>query len=267
MRLILHKKLLHKGKKVSLSTYIHTTEIHNMDSPRAIVPELIRLFNPSSIVDMGCGLGTFVRAFKEEGISDVLGVDGPWVDHTLRGEIIQDDIFKAHELGKPLSLHQRYDLALSLEVAEHLSEAEADIFIDNLVGASDTIIFSAAIPYQGGQNHINEQWLHYWVQKFKKRGYQLYDVLRFRFWEDKRVFHWYRQNMVVFSTLDLGHLKTESPLDIIHPDFYLNKAVRLENIIQARRSPKFYLKLFFASLKNIFTKNTAPKDIPVFPEK
>lgn len=59
---------------------------------------------------------------------------------------VSESIFYAHDLTKPLHLNRRFDLALSLEVAEHLPKKSAEIFVDTLCKLSDTIIFSAAIP-------------------------------------------------------------------------------------------------------------------------
>lgn len=248
------------------SRYIHTEVVHNMDTPQEVVPVLMELFQPSSVVDMGCGLGTFTASFQAHRVSHVLGVDGPWVDANLRRKNLSDDHFLCSKLDEYLDLGMRYDLAISLEVAEHLDAASADIFVHNLTEASDTIVFSAAIPHQGGQNHINEQWLSYWKSKFENKGYAFYDVLRYRFWNNPSVFHWYRQNMVVFSKKDLSHLASNVPVDIVHPDFYLDKAVRLENIMAATHVPKYYMKLLFQSIRLSLSGNRKAMQRTLYPK-
>src|SRR5690606_34222821 len=102
------------------------------------------------------------------------------------------------DLTKKLELNKKYDMAISLEVAEHLPESAADTFVESLTSHASIILFSAAIPQQGGQYHVNEQWPNYWNEKFKKRGFQAFDILRSEFWNNEHVPWWYRQNMVFF---------------------------------------------------------------------
>ena len=137
-------------------------------SAAEIVPIIIELLKPSSIVDIGCGSGHWLAAAAELGVTDFLGVDGDWVNESQLG--IPAKKFIAHDLSTPLNLDRRFDLALSLEVAEHLSEAAAGTFVQNLCSAADTVVFSAAIPGQGGRHHINEQWPAYWADLFHGCG-------------------------------------------------------------------------------------------------
>ncbi len=146
--------------------YVYDPEHHNLDAPREIVPFLIDKFHPQSVVDVGCGNGTFLSVFLENGIKDILGLDGGWVN---RSELYIDGaFFLEKDLEKDLSINRKFDMVLCLEVAEHLSGDVADNFINNLTNLGDIIIFSAAIINQGGQNHINEQPFDYWIEKFSK---------------------------------------------------------------------------------------------------
>lgn len=111
-------------------------------------------------------------------MDDVLGIDAPYTDRSrLR---IPDELFLARDLTVPLSLERRFDLALSLEVAEHLPAAAADHFVASLTRLASVILFSAAIPDQGGEGHLNEQWPDYWVERFAAHGFGVADVLRSR---------------------------------------------------------------------------------------
>ena len=130
--------------------YIHTSRIHNMAAPRIIVKHILEFINPKSVVDFGCGVGTFLKAFTEKNINNVLGLDGPWADKNLMANYLELENFKEVDLEKEIILDQKYDLAISLEVAEHLSETSADTLVKNLTQSSDVILFSAAIPFQGG---------------------------------------------------------------------------------------------------------------------
>lgn len=196
--------------------YKHSAKLHNLESPRAVIPVITSLLKPKSIVDFGCGLGSWLRVFKDSGIDKILGLDGYWVDRTKIETSVIDN-FKEVDLEKEIKLKEKFDLAISLEVAEHLHKESADIFIENLTNASDIIVFSAAVPMQGGQNHINEQPLTYWVNLFDKYNYKFYDIIRGRIWNMDNVFWWYKQNMVVFSKNKLN-IKPVYPIDILHPE-------------------------------------------------
>jgi hypothetical protein len=175
------------------------------------------------MIDVGCGLATFAAVFIESGVSDVLAVDGPWVD-TDRLHI-DKKLFRSVDLEKPLEIGRGFDLAVCLEVAEHLDGSAANILIESLCSLSDVIVFSAAIPNQGGQNHINEQPLSYWQKKFLARGYDLYDIFRPRFWENAKVDFWYRQNMFLVAKSGavtqpeiLNKRIDEEVLTYVHPE-------------------------------------------------
>lgn len=231
--------------------YKHNEKVHNLKSPRIIVPEIMRLLSFKSVVDIGCGTGTFLNIFKSLGVTDVLGVDGSWVNKDLLYKNINPDEFLESDLENKITLNKKYDLVISLEVAEHLSHKSADIFVESLVNAGNIIVFSAAIPNQGGQNHINEQWVTYWEEKFMKHNYVIHDILRPIFWDNPDVFSWYKQNIVLLAPkeLKLCFVEQSVPMrNIVHYDIFLNKTKALENIIKGRRSPLLYIKLLIISI-------------------
>lgn len=201
---------------------------------------------PASVIDIGCGRGVWLRAF---GAIQVKGRDGPWTKPERL--LIDPANFTATDLSRPFTEPQKFDLAMTLEVAEHIDAAQADQFVDNLVGLSDTLLFSAAIGGQGGQHHVNEQPLTYWAEKFAARGFTLFDVLRPRLWSDEGVCWWYRQNMVVLCNEQsrfrpgLIQAAAQNPpiLDLAHPIGFTEKA-RLANLF----SPEEYAGLWFARL-------------------
>ncbi len=149
-----------------------------------------------TLVDVGCGLGTWTRVFRDHGLK-VLGLDG---DHVPRERLcIPESEFLVSDLrfpnGSPnLGL---YDLCISLEVAEHLPPECAERLISFLCDCSDVVVFSAAIPGQTGENHLNEQPLEYWASKFEDRGYVVLDPFRANNWQNPRIEWWYRQNMLL----------------------------------------------------------------------
>ena len=117
------------------SKYLHTESVHNLTAPQEIVPVIMNLLKPDSVIDIGCGVGTFLYCFKKEGVKEVLGVDGSWVNKELLSKYLTADEFVEMDLEKEFRLQKQYDLVLSLEVAEHISENSADIFIKNLISS------------------------------------------------------------------------------------------------------------------------------------
>ncbi len=194
-------------------------------SAEAIVPIVMELVAPTSVVDLGCGIGTWLAAFVRHGVDDVLGVDGEWVP--LDALEIPRERFVAARLDRPLKLDRQFDLAVSLEVAEHLPESAAKQFVATAVALAPCVLFSAAIPHQGGRGHVNEQWPEYWAKRFADHGYVVVDAIRPRIWSMPGVAVWYRQNTLVFAREEavagrplLAHERertVESMLPLVHP--------------------------------------------------
>lgn len=170
-------------------------------SPRAIVPIVYDLIHPASVLDVGCGTGAWLAVFQEHGVQRILGLDGVYVNPDWLK--INKSFFQPVDLSQGIEFDERFDLALCLEVAEHLPLAASGRLIDSLVKAAPWILFSAAIPLQGGANHVNEQWHEYWHEEFKKRDYVKLDILRRQIWTDKRIDYWYRQNMYLYAADDV----------------------------------------------------------------
>ena len=160
------------------------------------VPVLVELFQPRSVVDVGCGTGTWLSVFCEHGVTDILGVDGPWVEERQRE--IPDVFFREYDLTQPVALERTFDLALCLEVAEHLPAEAGPALIASLTALAPVVVFSAAIPGQGGEGHINERWPSFWSRYFAAHGYLCFTGLRERLWPSDAVEFWYRQNMLCF---------------------------------------------------------------------
>lgn len=182
--------------------YIHYDSIHNTNAAKYIVPLIIELFSPSNVIDIGCGTGTWLKVFEECGIKDLMGIDG---EHVNKGKLhIKSNQFIEFDLEKTINISEKYSILLCLEVAEHLSNSRAKEFVGDLCRISDIIIFSAAIPFQGGQNHINEQYPDYWINFFFNNGFQGHDIIRPRIWNNTNIDWWYRQNILVFTKNNLN---------------------------------------------------------------
>lgn len=170
-------------------------------SANVIVPMVVKAYQPRSVIDVGCGVGTWLSVFAAYGVDRILGVDGYDIDRSQL--VIPEACFLARDLASHLLwLNERFDLAVCLEVVEHLPKERADGFIEDLTDLSGRVLFSAAVPGQGGTNHINEQPLSYWQEGFACHGYRMVDELRPGIAGDERVDWWYRQNIVVFERED-----------------------------------------------------------------
>ncbi len=193
-------------------------ETESYRSARAVLRAVWRFYRPTSVVDVGCGVGPWLRAVGDLGIDDYAGIDG---DHVPVDQLwIPADRFVSHDLTTPLDLGRRFDLAVSVEVAEHLPATAAPSFVRTLTALAPVVLFSAAIPNQGGDGHLNEQWPDYWATLFSAHGYLAYDCLRPILWRDDTVAWWYRQNVLMFTSdpalLDHPGPAGE-PLALVHP--------------------------------------------------
>ncbi len=202
-------------------------------SAMRIIDVVLEFLSPRSVVDLGCGVGTWLSVFVERGIADIQGIEGsPMPTELLR---IPQANFLVGDLTQPLSLGRKFDLAISLEVAEHLPEAAGAQFVKSLIGLSDVVLFSAAIPGQGGCGHVNEQWPDYWRDQFAVHQYEPIDCIRWRVWNDPAVLIHYTQNVMMFArsaviadnpALAARRDQTHpSQLSIVHPRIYLPKAM------------------------------------------
>ncbi|NQX89167.1 MAG: class I SAM-dependent methyltransferase [Halioglobus sp.] len=168
-----------------------------VSSAEIVVNGLIRALpcKIDSVLDVGCAAGAWLSIWKANGC-EVTGLDGDYVEESMF--LIDPSEFNPRDISQPFDLGTRFDLCQSLEVAEHIPKSAADQFIDSLCRASDIVLFSAAPPGQGGENHINEQPYEYWQALFEDHNYQMYDVVRKTVGDNKTVMPWYRYNTFLF---------------------------------------------------------------------
>jgi SAM-dependent methyltransferase len=202
----------------------------------AILELVAAWIDPRSAIDVGCGTGIWLRVLKDRGVR-VRGVDGSYVD--AAGLQIPQESFLAHDLEKPLPALEGADLVISMETAEHLSGARAASFVSDLCRLAPVVLFSAAIPEQGGTAHINEQWPEYWVAKFEDCGFQCIDCVRPAVWHDNGVPYWYVQNTFLAVRRDMLDRNTNlkelasrcpKPTALVHPRHFLEKVESLRRV-------------------------------------
>lgn len=169
------------------------------------------------IIDIGCGVGEFSC-----GNPNYWGVD---YNIPKKALLIPEENYINCDLEKD-TVTGRYDLCICLEVAEHISEERADVLIKMLCSLSDKVLFSAAIPDQGGTGHCNEQWQTWWEAKFKDNGFgaslKQPDIL-----ENPNIELWYKQNIVLYEKGGKGEV-----VDYVLPDYYEQIVKHLKQLAQ-----------------------------------
>jgi hypothetical protein len=186
--------------------YVYDSAFQNMAATgsayaaRRIISIIHTIMPVQSVVDVGCARGTWLREWQAQGVNDIVGVDGDYVESDKLE--IAPRCFVAHDLAAHYDLQRRFDLAQSLEVAEHLPATRAASFVADIVALAPVVLFSAAPPGQGGENHLNEQPYDYWRALFLRHDYLAIDCLRPLLTKDARIPRWYRYNLMLYVARD-----------------------------------------------------------------
>jgi SAM-dependent methyltransferase len=226
-------------------------------SSRIILGLLWDATQPKSVLDVGCATGIWLSVCKQLGAERVLGIDGSWVP---RDELEIDAAeFLAHDLEAsiPESI-ENHDVALCIELAEHLPPESARGLIDFLTTQSTTVLFSAAIPGQGGEGHVNEQRQSYWHGLFAESGFLCFDLIRPRIWNDSEVNVIYKQNMLLYTRtgsalsktlpdVDCSQPTSEFETDRVHPELFQRRSKRGKRK-KGGRERRSLLKRLWASM-------------------
>lgn len=229
-------------------------------SANEIIPLLLKYFTPQSVVDVGCGIGAWLSVWEEKGVTDVLGIDGSYINS---GQLlINKRKFLSADLEKEIKISKKFELAMSLEVAEHIRPEFAANFIRSICSLSDIVLFSAAIPHQGGALHYNEQYPEYWVNHFAKNGFSAYDVLREKIWDNTNINAYYRQNILVFINDQVKDkyadlIKYNRPvLSLVHPDYLEEKGYEISLYEKALKNPFtaswYFIKKYGKKIARVF---------------
>lgn len=210
--------------------YDHSRNSHGVTSPALVLPLLLELAPIRSIVDVGCGTGVWLQTARRLGVEHVLGLDGVRLPESRF--LLEPACFRQQDFTQPWHLDRRYDLCLCLEVAEHLPAESAPALVRNLCAAADLVAFSAAIPHQSGQHHVNCRWPAYWQEHFNREGFACEDTLRPRIWDRADIEPWYRQNLFIARRAPTAG-KEPRLAALIHPD--IGDGMLLEHEAAGRR--------------------------------
>lgn len=206
-------------------------------SALTVLHHVFERWQPASITDVGCGRGAWLAAAESLGVQELHGVDGPWVTTA--------DLLSQSATLHPVDLQAsggrfligRSDMAICLEVAEHLTESAGRSLVKSLCATADVVLFSAAVPGQGGVGHLNLQWQSYWTSAFEEHAFSAIDALRPALWSRSEIRFWYRQNCLLYVNRNSPLCKFLSkcdwggdvPRDLVHPDMveYLQRRLHL----------------------------------------
>lgn len=177
-------------------TFYRYIQAGSVRSASHVVPLVLRELSLRSVLDVGCGAGAWLSVYGNLGVEDYVGVDGAYVQP--ESLLIPAQCFQPQDITQEFDLGRQFDIVQCLEVGEHLPGRFSATLVDNLVRHGDRIVFSAATPGQGGENHINEQTHEFWRQLFASHDYKPFDAFRPMIKGVPEVESWYRRNMVLY---------------------------------------------------------------------
>jgi SAM-dependent methyltransferase len=171
-------------------------------------------YAPKSIIEIGCGNGDLSKLLSREGIA-VTAIDGYSAPNFSKDNLItfyKVDLNEAFAVKAFFtSLDRKFDVAICMEVAEHLKPEVSEQLIESLTSVSDVIIFSAAVPEQGGDGHINCRNRLFWHNLFEQNKFFLRDTIRSKIRQNPRVGRWYALN-----TLDYTRVNSSPTVEDYH---------------------------------------------------
>ena len=211
----LKQSLLWHQMMYDLDYYDSQVEGPSSRSAPTISEAIYTEFSPTRVVDVGCGTGALLERFRDRGC-EVLGLD--YSEAALLFCRVRHLNVLKFDLEKEVFMDtSRFDVAISLEVAEHLPAEVADRYVDLLTRLSSVIIFSAARPGWGGMDHVNEQPPSYWIAKFQQRGFEHEETLSNRWSEEWKaagtVASYYYEHLMIFVHVSARQVARRSVSD------------------------------------------------------
>jgi SAM-dependent methyltransferase len=187
---------------------------------------------PERAIDVGCGPGWWAVELRNDYCSEVLGLDGPDGGKAITAQNVPLLRFAEADLAghwlntpklTPTELPIIWDLALCLEVGEHLPVDRAQSLVENLRCVAPVVVFSAAIPGQGGVGHVNERWPDWWASMFRDSGWRTSGAIRRHLWNLDGLAPYYAQN--IFVAWEPGRLELPYGTEIGQVDALVHPGV------------------------------------------
>ncbi|AFY32503.1 class I SAM-dependent methyltransferase [Calothrix sp. PCC 7507] len=174
---------------------------------------IFELYHPQTVAEFGCGPGHLSRELAKLGVK-VTSVDGH-SQPSFTGLAVE---FHHLDLNDPIAIanffaNKHFDLAICLEVAEHLQPQSSPILVKWLTSVAPVVIFSAAVPHQGGHGHINLQPREYWHNEFMQRQFIAADRVREELRATSSIAPWYRYNVIDY--VQIQHPQAPNPAEVI----------------------------------------------------
>lgn len=235
--------------------YDYRNNLHSRRGPEVALPILLKDLQVDSLLDVGCGTGTWLRAAQDMGVGHVQGLDG--VSLPQNELLVDKSLVQNCDFREKWRISRHYDVVICLEVAEHLEDRYAAPLIQNLTSHTDRVIFSAAIPWQTGEYHVNCQWPSYWQEHFNREGFVCRDTLRWRLWELSDVEPWYRQNLFLAERNEDEAGREPRIPGVIHPDSMATMCLAWRNANQSL--PEGVAKLFDRGICRLLGKERKNK--------
>ncbi len=161
-----------------------------------IASVIFELYHPTTVVEFGCGPGHLSKELAKLGVQ-ITAVDGyskPKFED-LSVEFSPLNLNDSAAIANYF-VDKHFDLAISLEVAEHLQPEASATLIEWLTKVAPVVIFAAAVPGQGGHGHINLRPRENWHKEFTQYNFVAADRIREKLRPYSNVAVWYRHNIV-----------------------------------------------------------------------
>jgi cyclopropane fatty-acyl-phospholipid synthase-like methyltransferase len=170
-----------------------TGHVHDKNLAEALASYLL-ITGHKTVVDFGCGMGDYARAFK------ALNLDVEAFDGNPNTEALTEGIGHVLDLSKPFYLQKKFDAVLSLEVGEHIPAEFEDLFITNITKhVRKTLIISWAIEGQGGSGHVNCRNNDYIIADICDRGFKYNEQASNQLRKAATNASWFGYTLMVFN--------------------------------------------------------------------
>ncbi len=142
-----------------------------LETAPTLVEGIPRLFpDLKTVVDFGCGTGVHLSELGNRGVMGE-GFEYCPIPRKL-GWGLSNLELKPFDLNTFTDAGRKFDLSISVEVAEHVPPELGHHLVDICCAHAPLVVFTAAHPEQSGRGHIHMQPESYWIERFECRGFR-----------------------------------------------------------------------------------------------